>query len=294
MKEISLQGENIEQINNIKKEAKFLSKFKSDNIVKYYDSFIDKDKEKFYILMEYCNGKTLKNYLDEYRLKNTLIEEDVIFNIIKQICLGLKEIHEIKIVHRDLKPENFFMNDKMKIKIGNFGIAKQLNSYETQITKNKAGSFYYRAPEILVKGKYNIKSDMWSLGCILYELLTLNMYYNDNIFNGIKKIDVNIYNNKWQKLINLLLQTDYDKRPGIDQIFNILEDKKEIKRDLSDNNLGNHLVTEMNKQTPLHTPRAKIFKDLNIKRAVSVFLKNVKVIPNKAKRYEYDKKINLS
>ena len=128
MKEISLQGENIEQINNIKKEAKFLSKFKSDNIVKYYDSFIDKDKEKFYILMEYCNGKTLKNYLDEYRLKNTLIEEDVIFNIIKQICLGLKEIHEIKIVHRDLKPENIFMNEKMKIKIGDFGLAKEFNT----------------------------------------------------------------------------------------------------------------------------------------------------------------------
>jgi NIMA (never in mitosis gene a)-related kinase len=198
MKEISLQGENIEQINNIKKEAKFLSKFKSDNIVKYYDSFIDKDKEKFYILMEYCNGKTLKNYLDEYRLKNTLIEEDVIFNIIKQICLGLKEIHEIKIVHRDLKPDNFFMNEKMEIKIGDFGISKQLSSYTTQVSNTKAGSLYYIAPELMANGLFNTKSDMWSLGCIIYELFHLNNYYEDKFFGEIKIIDSTIYNNKWQ------------------------------------------------------------------------------------------------
>ena len=81
MKEISLQGENIDKINNIKKEANILSKFNNNNIVKYYDSYQDKDK--FYILMEYCNGKNLKDYLDEHKNNNILIEENIISNIIK-------------------------------------------------------------------------------------------------------------------------------------------------------------------------------------------------------------------
>ena len=65
MKEISLQGENIDKINNIKKEAKILSKFDCNNIIKYYDSF--QDKENFYILMEYCDGNNLKDYLEEQK-----------------------------------------------------------------------------------------------------------------------------------------------------------------------------------------------------------------------------------
>ena len=102
----------------------------------------------------------------------------------------------MKIVHRDIKPENIFMNDNMKIKIGDFGISKQLNLYTTQITNKKEGSLYYIAPEILIKGFYNTKSDIWPLGCILYELLTLNIYYLDNLKREIKKLDSNIYNNK--------------------------------------------------------------------------------------------------
>ena len=78
------------------------------------------------------------------------------------------------------------------------------------------------APEILEKGIYNIKSDIWSLGCIIYELLTLNIYYIDKFKNDIQKINV-VYNNNWQKLISLLLKYDYNKRLDINQIYNILE-----------------------------------------------------------------------
>ena len=119
---------------------------------------------------------------------NELIEENIIYNIIKQICIGIKEMHKMKIIHRDLKPENIFMNKNMEIKIGDFGISKQLNR-EYTLTKYKLGTEYYIAPEILLDGKYNEKSDIWSLGCIIYELFHLHIYYIDKFRNEIKKIN---------------------------------------------------------------------------------------------------------
>ena len=227
MKEITISGEPQEKINRIKAEAKFLSKFNSENIVKYYDSF--ENKNKFYILMEYCDGKNLKSFLDEYKEKNQLIEEKIISNIIRQICLGLIIIHDKNIVHRDLKPENIFINNKMDIKIGDFGISRQLDSYKKNaITLKRAGTYDYMAPEIIFEGIYNEKADIWSLGCIIYELFTLNNYCKSKFFNKIQKIDADVYDSKWQKLIDLLLQEDYNKRPNINQIYKniFLEDIK--------------------------------------------------------------------
>ena len=85
------------------------------------------------------------------------------------------------------------------------------------------GPDYYAAPEILIKGIYNEKSDIYSLGCIIYELFTLNTYYDDRIMNEIKEINSDIYNNKWQKLIDLSLEPDYNKRFDINHAIKFLK-----------------------------------------------------------------------
>ena len=85
------------------------------------------------------------------------------------------------------------MNNKNDIKIGDFGISKYFESNkEYTKTLNKAGSIEYLAPEIKIKGIYNEKADMYSLGCIIYELFNLSIYYNDIFDKKIKKIDSNI------------------------------------------------------------------------------------------------------
>ena len=148
LKEILIREETENDIKNYQKEADILSKFNCENIVKYYDSF--KENEKFYILMEYCDGENLKEFINKNNNNNSLIEEKILYNIIIQICIGIKEIHKMKIIHRDLKPENIFMNENMNIKIGDFGISKQLNKDYSKTT-NKMGSIYYMAPEINMK-----------------------------------------------------------------------------------------------------------------------------------------------
>ena len=143
--------------------------------------------------------------------------KNLIIDIIRQLCLGIKQIHDKNIIHRDLKPENILINKSNKLKIGDFGLSKKFNSYKTYtLTPKEAGTTQYTAPEILdEEGKYNKMSDIWSLGCIIYELFTLKMYYYDKIRDKIKIIN----NNKYQKLIDSLLVIDYKKRLSIDQII---------------------------------------------------------------------------
>ena len=223
IKEIPIKNETENRIKEFQNEAVILSKFNSNNIVKFFGT--SKDNNNIYILMECCNGETLKNFIDKHINDSLLIKENTISNIIKKICIGIKEIHDKRIVHRDLKPEHIFMNDNMDIKIGGFSISKQLNSNQTHRKSiNKAGTEYYIAPEILDDGIYNEKSDIWSLGCIIYELFTLNIYYKDKFMNEIKEINRDIYNSKWQELIDSLLQTDYKKRFNINQVITFLEE----------------------------------------------------------------------
>ena len=143
--------------------------------------------------MEYCDGEKLKSFIDKHSKNNLFIKEKILKSIIQQICMGIKEIHNLKLENLDLKPENIFMNDNMDIKLGNFDLSKQINFDKTN-TKNKSGDNYYIAPELLIKGIYNEKSDIQSLGCIIYELFTLNIYTKDKIMNEIKEISSDIYN----------------------------------------------------------------------------------------------------
>ena len=240
IKEIPIKNETKEKIESFKNEAIILSKFNCENIVKYYDS--SKKGNNFYILMEFCNGENLRSFIDKNMNDNTLIKESIIYNLISQICNGIKEMHDKKIIHRDIKPDNIFMNENMIIKIGDFGVSKQLKSYKSYaLTTKKLGTEYYAAPEILTKGIYNEKSDIWSLGCIIYELLTLNTYYNDKFMDEIKQIDSNIYNEKWQELIDSLLELDYKKRFDINQVNKFLEKQLKIKHKDSINKTENKI-----------------------------------------------------
>ena len=168
--------------------------------------------------MEYAGNSNLKDFIEKHNQK--YIKQDDINNIIKQICKGLKYIHAHGIIHRDLKPDNIFINEKNNIKIGDFGISKN-SPYAYSCT----GSFKYMSPEMIKGIKYNYKVDLYALGCIIYELFTLNKYYIDKrIDEKDCRIDTDIYNPKWQELIDLLLKKDYHERPDIEEVYNMIKD----------------------------------------------------------------------
>ena len=227
LKQIFLNKLKDDQINLVENESNILKSINHGNIVKYINSF--KEKTFYSIIMEYCDNSDLLTYIENIKKENKLIDPNVIYIIIEDICLGLNEIHGKNLIHRDLKPENIFIDKDYKIKIGDFGVSKQLIG--TIHAKTLAGTSNYMAPEIIKGEKYTNKVDIWSLGCIIYELCTLNLCfeceYEFGLLNKIiqgqhGKINLNIYDIEYQNLIDLLLNINHEKRPDIKEVLNFI------------------------------------------------------------------------
>ena len=189
-------------------EANILKSINNENVVKYYDSFLEGNS--FCIIMEHRGNHDLRKFISDCKVQNKSIEVENIISIVLDICNGFEEIHRKKIIHRDLKPENLFMTNDNKIKIGDFGISKQLKN--TIHGYSFGGTFNYTSPEILQKIPFTNKIDIWSLGCILYEILELQKCFESQypmeLCNKIvkekhKQINLNKYHEDWQNLIDL-------------------------------------------------------------------------------------------
>ena len=224
IKQISLNGLSKKQINQVYSEAKILSLINSKYVVKYRESFVE--GEDLDIVMEYCDNGDLCNFLKKKKKKGLPLEEDLIWQIFIKITLGLTAIHKMKILHRDLKTLNIFLNKDMGIKIGDLGVAKELN--QASFAKTLIGTPYYLSPEMCQDMPYNQKSDVWALGCILYELCTFRHPFNATnqgalivkILNSNPEPIFNCYSSQLQYLVNQILEKNYEVRPNCWDLLN--------------------------------------------------------------------------
>ena len=124
--------------------------------------------------MEYCDRGDLEQFLERFRDSNTRVPEHKIWRLFLQLATALHHIHKKKIVHADLKPSNILLTSKRDdVKLADFGISDVLSKNYNLIHAQK-GSLRYMSPEILGgEGAFNEKTDVWALGCILHEMLTL-------------------------------------------------------------------------------------------------------------------------
>uniref|UniRef100_A0A3Q3K5S2 Serine/threonine-protein kinase Nek2 n=1 Tax=Monopterus albus TaxID=43700 RepID=A0A3Q3K5S2_MONAL len=158
-------------------EVNLLRELKHPNIVRYYDRIIDRSNTTLYIVMEYCEGGDLASLISRCIKERRYLEERFILRVMAQLTLALKECHRrsdgrATVLHRDLKPANIFLDVRQNVKLGDFGLARILN-HDTSFAKTFVGTPYYMSPEQINQMSYNEKSDIWSLGCLLYELCAL-------------------------------------------------------------------------------------------------------------------------
>nr|XP_030738270.1 serine/threonine-protein kinase Nek3 isoform X6 [Globicephala melas] len=165
---------------NSRREAVLLAKMKHPNIVAFKESF--EAEGHLYIVMEYCDGGDLMQKIKHQ--KGKLFPEDMILNWFTQMCLGVNHIHKKRVLHRDIKSKNIFLTQKGKVKLGDFGSARLLSS-PMAFACTYVGTPYYVPPEIWENMPYNNKSDIWSLGCILYELCTLKHPFQANSWKSL-------------------------------------------------------------------------------------------------------------
>lgn len=153
-------------VRKFEREAVAASNLNHPNIVSIYD--VLQENNKHYIIMEYIEGITLKQLLRK-RKKLTIPE---VIDIMVQLTSGITHAHSSYIIHRDIKPQNIMILDNGLVKIADFGIAASLNEAELTQTNSVMGSVYYLPPEQASGTVTSIKSDIYSLGIVMYELLT--------------------------------------------------------------------------------------------------------------------------
>ncbi|XP_071033835.1 serine/threonine-protein kinase Nek8 isoform X3 [Parasteatoda tepidariorum] len=203
-------------------EVSVLSMLNHENIVSYYDSF--EEDGLLMIEMEYADGGNLAQYLAQ--MKTSLDEKDILL-FFKQIVSAIKHMHDHNILHRDLKTANIFLTKDGAVKVGDFGISKMLTTKQGG-AMTVVGTPYYISPEMCEGKFYNQKSDIWALGCILYEMACQQKTFEGSnlpaLVNKIVKGQFapvrGNYSPGFKQLIRDLLQRDPDMRPTATEILN--------------------------------------------------------------------------
>ena len=211
-------------------EVNVLRSLDHPNVVCYEDRIIDQPSSKLHIIMEYCARGDLGTWLREEKKKMEFVGEDIIWKIAYQVLLALDYCHSRvadpkgrggKVIHRDIKPANIFISEMNSIKLGDFGLSREMGEH-SEFAETHVGTPYYMSPEQVKSAPYNEKSDIWSTGIILYELAALKRPFEaNNQLNLARKIESGRfdripfrYSENLFSLICSMLVVDPDRRPS--------------------------------------------------------------------------------
>jgi len=210
------------------KEVKLLQSLDHPNVIKYLDSFItDND---LVIVVEWAAAGDLKRQLRKAQERGVGFEERIIWKYFSQMCDAMLHLREKRIMHRDLKPANIFLTLDGTVKVGDLGLSRELSEHTVQ-AHSKVGTPLYMSPEVLRGDGYDFKSDIWSLGCMLYELAMLKSPFKSeglNLYSLFQKISQGDfqplpenYSEDLRSLTYSMISTDAKDRPDISDVCKI-------------------------------------------------------------------------
>ena len=175
------------------------------HIVKYYDNFKDESTGFLYIFIQYLNNGDLQELIEVRKEKKQYFKEEELLNIFLQCMMALVYVHENKFIHRDIKPKNIFIDNYMKIKLGDFGLSCMLRNNEDKNVKinekllchqSIRGTPLYMSDEMLSKKEYDFKTDVYSMGTTFFEMM-----YFDSPSNHPDEYIKTDYSEKHRKIV---------------------------------------------------------------------------------------------
>lgn len=210
-------------------EIRVLRQLQHPNIVQYYHHLVNYEAKSIFIVMECCEGGDLAQLIGKAKVENKRFEERYIWRVLFQVCRALQVCHnkikEGTILHRDIKPANIFLDMEGNAKLGDFGLARMLRRNES-FAETFVGTPYYMSPEIVRGSKYDRKSDVWAVGCLIYEMCSLRPPFDGKEFTQLSaNISIGkfscipeIYSKDLQEIIAFMLEVENDQRPSIEVI----------------------------------------------------------------------------
>ena len=264
LKKVKLKNLSEKEKQNALNEIRILASIKSDHIITYKEAFIEEKEKILCLVTEFANKGDLFQKITYFKQMQKSFEEKDIWNIFIQILQGLKCLHDHNILHRDLKSANIFLFNNNLAKIGDLNVSK--------VTKNgightQTGTPYYASPEVWNDESYTNKSDIWSLGCVLYEMICLTPPFKaesmDGLYHKIIKGKYNKIPEKYSKELNeilkLLFNVNPKERPSCDELLknSIIKNKIEF---FEENNKFNDDINNNEESELLKT--IKISKNL--------------------------------
>ena len=196
LKMVILKNLSDKEKENAINEVRILASIKHPNIISYKEAFADKSSESLCIVMELVDmgdlyGQIMKNLkkqgstIPQAELEYEGLKEEFVWKVFIQVLKGLKAMHDLNIMHRDLKSANVFLNQDDTVKLGDMNVSKVASRDGLNFTQT--GTPYYASPEVWRDEPYDIKSDIWSLGCVLYEMITLKPPFQASSMKGLFK-----------------------------------------------------------------------------------------------------------
>ena len=224
MKRVKFAAMSSKEKDNALNEVRILASVTHKNIVGYKESFYDEESKTLNIIMEFANQGDLDSIIKKNSEKKTFIPENQIWSFLIQILGGLRSLHNAKIMHRDLKCANIFLKDGI-IKLGDLNVSKIIKRSELDHTQT--GTPYYASPEVWSNEPYDYKSDIWSVGCIIYELCALKPPFRGNgldqlyqaVIKGKYEPIPKAYSQDLGRVIAIMLQVKPSLRPDVAKLM---------------------------------------------------------------------------
>ena len=245
-------------------EVRILASLNHPNIIGYKDAFYDENSRTLNIIMEYADEGDISHKIQENLKRRLRFEESTIWEWIIQLLKGLKYLHDNKIMHRDLKCANIFLMKNGLLKIGDLNVSKIVKNNGHALARTQTGTPFYLAPEIWKDLPYDYKCDIWSVGCIIYELCTSRPPFRGtslkelgrNVLNGYY-LPINGFSNDIKNIIAQMLIVDPKRRASADELLNSDIIQRRIK------NLGNINIIQDNYK---NAKKANLIKTIKLPR----------------------------